>query len=102
MRAQIEDPAVMAMYVDLVEAVDWDPGDPRLPALADRLVAMFEADAEHLDEEELAAFALDDQLVSLLDEVFVNAVPAARRLMRLLEERGWRGWTQLERLGAPS
>jgi hypothetical protein len=38
----------------------------------------------------------------LLDEVFVNAVPIARRLLRLLEERGWTGWTQLERIGPPS
>ena len=42
-------------------------------------------------------FDLDDELVALLDEVFVNAVPVARRLMRLLEARGWTGWTKLER-----
>jgi len=34
----------------------------------------------------------------LLDEVFVNAVPVARRLLRLLEDRGWTGWTKLERI----
>jgi DNA-binding transcriptional MerR regulator len=101
-RGQIEDPAVMAMYVDLVDAVDWDADDPRLPAVADRLVAMFEEDAEHWYEDQNADFGLDDELVALLDEVFVNAVPCARRLLRLLEERGWRGWTQLERIGSPS
>jgi DNA-binding transcriptional MerR regulator len=101
-RAQIDDPAVTAIYLDLVEAADWDADDPRLPAVADRLVAMFEEDAKHWNEEEVAAFALDDELVTLLDEVFVNAVPSARRLLRLLEERGWKGWTQLERIGPPS
>lgn len=101
-RAQIDDPAVTAMYVDLVEAADWDADDPRLPAVADRLVSMFEEDAKHWSEDEVADFALDDKLVTLLDEVFVNAVPFARRLLRLLEERGWRGWTQLERIGPPS
>jgi len=80
-RAQIEDPAVTAVYLDLVEAADWDADDPRLPAIADRLVAM-----------------IDDELVALLDEVFVNAVPVARRLLRLLEDRGWTGWTKLERI----
>jgi hypothetical protein len=30
--SQIEDRAVTAMYVDLVEAADWDTDDPRLPA----------------------------------------------------------------------
>jgi DNA-binding transcriptional MerR regulator len=97
-RAQIEDPAVAAMYLDLVAAVDWDADDPRLPEVADRLVAMFERDAEHWSEEHVADFALDADLVTLLDEVFVNAVPVARPLLRLLEGRGWTGWTKLERV----
>jgi len=97
-RAQIEDPAVTAIYFDLVEAADWQADDPRLPAMADRLVAMFEEDAEHWSQDQLADFALDDGLVALLDEVFVNAVPVARRLLGLLEERGWTGWTRLERI----
>lgn len=100
-RAQVEDPAVTAMYVDLVEAVDWDADDPRLPAVADRLVAMFEEDAERWDDDQIADFGLGDELVTLLDEVFVTTVPVARTLLRLLEERGWRGWTQLERINPP-
>jgi len=28
--------------------------------------------------------------------MFIEQVPAARRLLELLEERGWSGWTQLE------
>jgi DNA-binding transcriptional MerR regulator len=101
-RAQIDDPAVRAMYLDLVDAADWDADDPRLPAVADRLVAMFEADAERWTDDQVPDFALDDELVALLDEVFVNAVPVAPRLLRLLEERGWTGWTNLERIAPPS
>ena len=101
-RAQIEEPAVTAMYMDLVGAADWDADDPRLAAVADRLVVMFEEDAERWTEDEIPDFALDDELVALLDEVFVNAVPVARRLLRLLEERGWTGWTKLERIVPPS
>ena len=101
-RGQIEDPAVVAMYFDLVAAADWTADDPRLPAVADRLVAMFEADAEQWTEHQMADFALDDELVDLLDEVFVNAVPIARRLLCLLEERGWTGWTLLERIVPPA
>jgi DNA-binding transcriptional MerR regulator len=100
-RAQIEDPAVTRMYLDLVQAVDWDPGDARLPAVADRLVTMFEEDAAQRDEQQAPDFALDDELVALLDEVFVAAVPCARALLRLLEDRGWSGWTRLERIGPP-
>ena len=96
-RGQIEDPSVVAMYLDLVEAADWEVTDPRLPALADRLVALFEQDADNWSEDQIRDFDLDDDLVELLDEVFVNAVPIARRLLRLLEERGWTGWTKLQR-----
>lgn len=100
-RAQIQDPAIAGAYFDLVEAADWDASDPRLPALADQLVAMFEADAESWSEEQLAEFALDDELVALLDEVFLNAAPIAARLLELIEERGWTGWTKLQRIGPP-
>jgi DNA-binding transcriptional MerR regulator len=101
-RGQIEDPAVKAIYLALVDAADWDPDDPRLPSIADRLVAMIEKDAEQWTEDQVAAFTLDDELVALLDEVFMNAVPVAPRLLRLLEERGWTGWTKLERIEPPS
>lgn len=97
-RAQIEDPDVAATYFDLVEAADWPADDPRLPALADRLVAMIEKDVEQLSEEQISGFALDDDLVALLDEVFIKAVPIASRLLELLAERGWTGWTKLERI----
>jgi DNA-binding transcriptional MerR regulator len=100
-RDQIESPAVLAMYFDLVEAADWKADDPRLPALADRLATMIEEGAEHWSEEQAADFELDDDLVELLDQVFVDAVPVARGLLRLLEERGWRGWTRLERIDRP-
>jgi hypothetical protein len=101
-RQQIDDPAVTAMYLDLVEAADWDADDPRLPALADRLVAMFEADADSWSEEQDDHFGLDPELVALLDEVFINTLPIARTLLRLLEQRGWTGWTQLERISSRS
>ncbi|MEZ5412559.1 MAG: MerR family transcriptional regulator [Acidimicrobiales bacterium] len=98
-RSQMEDPAVIALYFDLVEAADWRDDDPRLAAVADRLVALMEAHAEHWGEDQMADFALDDELVTLLDEVFLTAVPVGRRLLRLLEERGWTGWTRIERTG---
>ena len=55
-RGQIEDPDVTASYLDLVEAADWDTDDPRLPVIADRLVAMIEKDAEQWSEDQLDRF----------------------------------------------
>jgi DNA-binding transcriptional MerR regulator len=96
-REQVEDPSVVEFYKELDDMIDWSPGDPRLPALADRLVAQLEA----VDDAEWEAFAEDgmsDDLVALLDSMFVGQVPVARELMRLVEERGWTGWTKLERV----
>jgi len=96
-RDQVEDPAVVSFYRDLDDVIDWEPGDPRLPALADRLVAQLEA----IDQAEMEAFAEDgfsDDLAALLDSMFLTQVPVAGELMRLLEDRGWTGWTRLERV----
>lgn len=93
-REEIENPEVVELYQRLDEAIDWQPDDPRLPGLADRLAALIST-ADNREE-----YAADDtievELVELLDSFFVDAVPIARRLMQLLEERGWSGWTQLE------
>jgi len=97
-RQQIEDPGVVDLYFELVDAAEWPVDDPRLPAIADRLVAMIENEADDWSEEQLADFGLDDELVALLDGVFIAAVPVALRLLSLLEERGWTGWTRLERI----
>jgi DNA-binding transcriptional MerR regulator len=93
---QLDDPATVGLYRDIAEAIHWKSDDPRLVAVCDRLVALLEAadaaDWETADQE------MDDDLAALLDSVFLDSVPVARRLTELLEERGWRGWTKLERI----
>jgi DNA-binding transcriptional MerR regulator len=96
---QINDPTVISLYFDLFEAVSWNNDDPRLPALADRLATMFEQAAPPDEDAGAGDFDLDDELVALLDEVFINSVPVARQLLRLLEDRGWTGWTKIQRSG---
>ena len=92
-RRQIEDPAVLGLYLTLDDAIDWDPDDPRLPGLADRLAAAIEqamASSDFPDEH------LADGTVELVDSMFIENVPAARRLLELLKERGWSGWTEMK------
>ncbi len=100
-QAQLDDPATVRFYRDIAEAIGWDADDSRLAAVADRLVALLEA-AEATDD--AAAWDGDqqitDELAELLDSVFLDSMPVARQLLRLLEERGWRGWTRLERIPA--
>lgn len=98
-RVQLEDPGLRELYRDLGDVVDCAPDDPRLPEVADRVVAFIEAAAkraEGMPDEH----PLDDDLVELLDTAFVESFPAAPRLLALLEERGWTGWTMIERTEA--
>jgi DNA-binding transcriptional MerR regulator len=90
---QLEDPTVIELYQRLYAMVDWAPDDPRLPELADWLAEFFST-AETW-EEHGADQGLGTGSVELLDSMFLDAVPAARRLMQLLEARGWSGWSQL-------
>ena len=74
---QLDDPATVALYRDLAEAIEWEADDPRLVTVGNRLVALLEAaepDGWEDDEE------MSDGLVELLDSVFLDSVPIARRL----------------------
>jgi DNA-binding transcriptional MerR regulator len=94
---QLDDPATVQLYRDLAAAIHWEADDPRVVAVADRLVGLLEsADAEGWETHDEQ---MTDELAQLLDSVFLDSMPIARRLMDLLEARGWRGWTKLERIG---
>src|SRR3954469_1391362 len=81
---QLDDPGTVRLYRDLADAITWEEDDPRLVGVRDLLVALLEAvpaeDWEHQDNE------MSDELAELLDSVFLDSVPVARRLMELLEE----------------
>ncbi|MET3805590.1 DNA-binding transcriptional MerR regulator [Nakamurella sp. UYEF19] len=92
---QLDDPATIGLYRDLASAIDWEADDPRVTAVADRLVGLLEAaDAAGWDpyDDEMT-----DALAQLLDSVFLDSLPIARRLISLLEARGWTGWTTIRR-----
>lgn len=96
--AQLEDPRLCELYRDLgTAALDWSRDDPRLPALVDRLVGFIEA-ADEEEWEQQDAGHMDQRLVALLDSIFLSSTAIAPRVLALLEERGWRGWTQLKRI----
>jgi DNA-binding transcriptional MerR regulator len=94
--AQLETPAVAELYLDLIKASDWAADDPRLPAFADRLVVLIEESLEGWEDYDADEF--DDDLAELLDSVFLTSLAFAPRLLELLEERGWAGWTNLKRI----
>lgn len=102
-RAQLEEPAMQELYRDFSALLDGAPGDPRLTALADRMTEFLVETLrrygaggpdEVLDEPEISP-----ELVELLDELFVQTVPAAPHLLGLLRQRGWVGWTRIRPAG---
>ena len=97
---QIEEPVLRRLYLDLGDLVDCTPDDPRLPELADRVTAFIEAaaaEAEGIAERD-AYPPISPELVELLDTAFLESFPCATRLLELLEERGWTGWTDIRRI----
>ncbi len=95
--AQIEDEVLRRLYLDLGELVDCAADDPQLPALADRVAAFIEEAAAQADGME-DQHPISDDLVALLDTAFIESFPCAPRLLELLEERGWTGWTDIRRI----
>jgi DNA-binding transcriptional MerR regulator len=92
--AELDDPSMVELYRLFGEALDWSVEDPRVVDVADRLEElMFKAVAAG----ETGDLGLDRQFVELMDAQTVQTSPLAARLLTILEERGWRGWTQIER-----
>jgi DNA-binding transcriptional MerR regulator len=95
--AQLEHQTLRRLYLDIGEVADCAPDDPRLPALADRVaefIAAAAAAAEGVEDEQ----PISDDLIGLLDTAFLESFPCAGRLLELLEDRGWTGWTNIRRI----
>jgi DNA-binding transcriptional MerR regulator len=95
-QASLDDPDVASFYRLVSQALDWSVDDPRIIELADALEKMMERGLEEGMGEIPDEF--DDPFVDLLDNTTANSSPIAQRLLAILEERGWRGWTRVERV----
>lgn len=92
---QLDDPDTVMLYEVLSEAPDWTPEHPgvaRAAELIDRITSR-ELRAGGVGDD----FPIDDSMVHLLDAALASFGPATERLLELLAERGWSGWTRLER-----
>jgi DNA-binding transcriptional MerR regulator len=102
--AQLDDPQLVRLYRVLSEIFESDPGDagddPRLEEAADILASLAEQ-AYAAGEINPAEIANDDLPFDLLDDLAVVTDPRAERLQDLMRERGWSGWTRMERLAEP-
>lgn len=93
--ADLDDPDLVRFYGLVGGALDWAADDPRVVEAADILDRLLTraADAGDLNQD-----GFDDPFADLLDATMAESAPAAKRLLALLEERGWKGWTRFERV----
>jgi DNA-binding transcriptional MerR regulator len=92
-----QDPDMTRLYRLLGSAPEWSADDPRIIELAD-LVEQLRIRAVQSGELKIGGVDQTDPLSALLDAAMTESAPVARRLLAILEQRGWRGWTQLERV----
>ena len=96
--AQLEDPKLIRLY-QLIGRLLETYGDAQarvVEEMADLMVSMFEQAAAD------GYLAADDQMddpafVGLLDSLAGGSHPMVPRLRQLIAERGWSGWTRIER-----
>ncbi|MFC4018373.1 MerR family transcriptional regulator [Micromonospora sp. GCM10011542] len=98
--AQLDDPDVVRLYRVLSEIFDSDTGgDTLLEEAADIMAAL--AEQAHRSGDLVADQEAQDDLPDLLDALAIEKDPRTVRLRDLMHERGWSGWTRMERLAEP-
>jgi DNA-binding transcriptional MerR regulator len=97
----LDDPDIVRLYELVGTAIDWPADDPRIVEVADLLERIF-IRAEEAGEIGVdgAGVPLDDPFVDLLDTTMLESAPGAQRLLAILEQRGFKGWTRVERVPA--
>jgi DNA-binding transcriptional MerR regulator len=93
----LDDPDMAKLYSFLTGPLDWSADDPRVVEIADILERLR---IRAVEAGEVGADGFDDQFVDLLDATVLESSPGARRVVAILEERGWKGWTRIERVPA--
>lgn len=91
---ELDDPDMVKLYSLLSGALDWPATDLRIVEAADimerLMIRAVEAGEVGADD------GIDDQFVDLMDSTMLESSPHAARLLAILRERGWRGWTRIE------
>jgi len=95
---ELDDPDMARLYHLVGGALDWPPDDPRIVEVVDLLDRQM---SRAVAAGETGDLGFDDAFVDLLDTATLESAPAAERMLALLHERGWRGWTRIERVAEP-
>jgi DNA-binding transcriptional MerR regulator len=94
--AQLDDPRTVRLYHLIGEMLEAGLDEGRLTETADLIAEMSDEAAARGDLERQDDMD-DDMFVALLDSYATNAHPMIERLQELMLERGWTGWSRMER-----
>ncbi|GAA4219403.1 helix-turn-helix domain-containing protein [Actinocatenispora rupis] len=97
-REQLADRQLVAFFRTLGHALDAAPDDTRLVELADELAGYLTRLAAEKGDEYVDDVDVGSTMAALMDALAYETVPPGRRLIELLAERGWSGWTRLRRV----
>jgi DNA-binding transcriptional MerR regulator len=99
-RAQLEDPRTVQLYLLIGELVEHGADEQRLQALADLIAEISEQAEERGDLDRQRAELDDDAFIALVDSFASDSHPMMERLQQLVAERGWSGWSLMEKADA--
>jgi len=95
--AQLDDPRTIQLYLVIGELLEAGSDDDRLNQVADMLAEQIQESADRGELELQGEEWSDDAFIALLDSFASEAHPMIERLQELMAERGWTGWTRIER-----
>ena len=99
-RAQLEDPRTVELYLLIGELVEHGADEQRLHALADLIAEISQQAEERGDLDRQRAELDDDAFIALIDSFASDSHPMMERLQELVAERGWSGWSRMEKADA--
>jgi DNA-binding transcriptional MerR regulator len=95
---ELDDPDMVKLYSFLNGSLDARPDDPRIVEIADILERLLIRAVQA--GEDVGASGFDDRFADLLDATMLESAPGSKRILAILAERGWQGWTRIERIPA--
>ncbi|SIR93834.1 MerR family transcriptional regulator [Williamsia sterculiae] len=94
---QLDDPTIARLY-ELVKCLPGREDDDELLAdIADLIVASHEDASARGELDRYRELTADRDLVTLMDSLAFPANPVLLRIQKLVAERGWTGWSWMER-----
>ncbi len=95
--AQLDDPRTIQLYLVIGELLEAGGDEDRLSQVADMLAEQIQESADRGELELQGEEWSDDAFIALLDSFASEAHPMIERLQELMADRGWTGWTRIER-----